>query len=147
MRTTMDRIRHSVCFEVFGLFLSVPLASWAFNIPVKHMGPFGVGMAIWAMVWNYIFNVSFDHIIVRMGRRLDDRPLGLRILHGTLFESGFIFTAIPAIMYLMHVGLLQAIMMEIGFAGFYLVYAIIYNWLYDLIFPIPMQTEPIQVRI
>ena len=143
MRTTADRVRHSICFEVFGLFLSVPLASWAFNMPMHNIGPFGVGMAIWAMLWNYIFNLSFDRIIVRMGRRLDDRPPSLRILHGILFESGFIFIAIPAIMYLMHVGFLQAVTMEFGFAMFYVIYAIFYNWAYDRIFPIPMQPEAV----
>ncbi len=145
MRSTADRIRHSVFFEVFGLFLSVPLASWAFNMPVHTMGPFGIGMAIWAMVWNYLFNLGFDRVILSLGRRLDDRPLGLRILHGTLFESGFIFTAIPAIMLLMHVGFMQAVMMEAGFAIFYLIYAIIYNWAYDRIFPIPLEPEPVQI--
>jgi uncharacterized membrane protein len=144
MRTTADRIRHTLCFEVFGLLLSVPLASWAFNMPVRHMGPFGIGMAVWAMVWNYIFNLGFDHTLVRLGRRLDDRPAWLRVLHGTLFESGFIFIAIPAIMYLMHVGFIRAVMMEIGFALFYLVYAIVYNWVYDRVFPIPMEEEPIR---
>ena len=36
-------------------------------------------------------------------------------------------------------GLLEALLLDLGFVLFYLVYAFIYNWSYDKVFPIPGQ--------
>ena len=33
-------------------------------------------------------------------------------------------------------------MMDLGFAGFYLVYAFVFNWAYDVVFPIPEPSLP-----
>ncbi|MFU8883570.1 MAG: chlorhexidine efflux transporter [Rhodobacterales bacterium] len=41
------------------------------------------------------------------------------------------------------VGLWAALIMDLAFAGFYLVYAFVFNRLYDLIFPIP---RPLQIQ-
>ena len=30
-------------------------------------------------------------------------------------------------------------MMDVAFALFYLIYAFIFNWIYDLVFPIPVE--------
>jgi uncharacterized membrane protein len=33
--------------------------------------------------------------------------------------------------------LLEALILDIGFAAFFIVYALIYNWVYDIVFPVP----------
>jgi uncharacterized membrane protein len=53
----------------------------------------------------------------------------------------------PLIAWYLGVSLLQAFMMDVSFALFYLVYAFVFNWAYDRIFPLPdWQTAPDGVR-
>ncbi|WP_299821072.1 chlorhexidine efflux transporter [uncultured Jannaschia sp.] len=39
MRSTSDRIRQAVSFELVGLLIAVPLFSWIFGHPLNEMGP------------------------------------------------------------------------------------------------------------
>ena len=61
MRSTKDRIRHAVSFEIIGLVLVTPLGAWAFDMNVQHIGVVAVVGATLATVWNYVYNLMFDH--------------------------------------------------------------------------------------
>ncbi len=39
MRTTRDRLRHAIGFELIGLLIAAPLASWVTGVGLNHMGP------------------------------------------------------------------------------------------------------------
>ncbi|HIF47897.1 chlorhexidine efflux transporter, partial [Candidatus Thioglobus sp.] len=42
LRTTQDRVRHAVLFELIGLAIMVPVGAYLFQLPVGHMGVLGV---------------------------------------------------------------------------------------------------------
>ena len=63
----------------------------------------------------------------------------MRVFHAVLFEGGLLVVLMPLIAWYLGVTLWQAFMMDLSFAAFYLIYAFIYNWAYDVIFPIPEQ--------
>ena len=42
MRTRNDRLRHAIGFELIGLLIAAPLASWATGIHLNHMGPLAI---------------------------------------------------------------------------------------------------------
>ncbi len=58
MRSTRDRIRHALLFEVIGLALIIPLGTALFGLHTSEMGVIGVGSAIAATVWNYVYNLA-----------------------------------------------------------------------------------------
>ena len=66
LRSFPDRIRHTVMFEVIGLALVIPGGAMLFNLPATHMGVIGVGSATVATLWNFVFNLGFDHTMLRM---------------------------------------------------------------------------------
>jgi uncharacterized membrane protein len=80
MRTTRDRIRHAISFELIGLALITPLGAWAFGMPVADIGVVGVGAATLATVWKYIYNLGFDAAMQRLtgGTR---KSIAVRISH------------------------------------------------------------------
>lgn len=47
--------------------------------------------------------------------------------------------ALPAMAWWLEISLLEALVLDLGFVVFYLVYAFVYNLLYDKVFPIPTQ--------
>ncbi|MEQ8707533.1 MAG: PACE efflux transporter [Rhodospirillales bacterium] len=140
MRNTGDRIRHAACFEIFGLITVTPLAAWAFDKPLFDIGLVAFVSAGIAAVWNYIYNLLFDHAMLRLIGAVA-KTVPVRVLHAVLFEGGLLIVLMPFIAWYLDVTLLYAFLVDISFAAFFLVYAFLYNWAYDIIFPIP-QSAP-----
>ncbi len=136
MRSAPDRIRHAVSFEIIALMLIVPLASWGYGRPGAEMGTVAVVSATVAMGWNYLYNLLFDRALLAMGKDLR-KTLPQRVLHAVLFEAGLLTVLAPYIAWQLSVGLAQAVLMDLSFSLFYVVYAFAFNWAYDLVFPIP----------
>jgi uncharacterized membrane protein len=108
------------------------------------MGDMGVLVVLGATAattWNYLFNLGFDHLL--QWRRGDVRKtLPLRVLHAVLFEATLLVLLLPIFAWWLEVSILTALVMEFSFAAFYLVYAFVFTWGYDTLFP-PQRTEPV----
>ena len=136
MRSFSDRIRHAVLFELIGIAIFTPAAAWLFNQPVTHMGVIGVVSATVATVWNFLFNLGFDHALIRFtGRVIKTMPI--RVAHAMLFEAGLIVLLIPFVAWYLGISLWAALMMDLSIVAFYLVYAFVFNIAYDRVFPVP----------
>ncbi len=136
MRTAADRIRHAVSFELIGLAILVPVGSWTFSMPAADIGIVGVVSATLATAWNYIYNLGFDHMLLRL-RGTTLKTLPMRVVHTVAFELGLLMILLPFVAWYLGIGLLQAFVMDIAFAAFYMVYAFVFNWTYDRLFPLP----------
>ncbi|WP_319541377.1 PACE efflux transporter [uncultured Pseudodesulfovibrio sp.] len=137
MRTQADRIRHTIMFEVIGLLTCVPLAAWILERDILKVGTMSMVISLTAMGCNYLFNIAFDHLLVKLGRRLNDRPPWLRCIHAVSFEASLLILTVPFVAWWLDLSLWAAFITDIGFAVFFLVYAYFYNWAYDAIFPMP----------
>ena len=138
MRSTPDRIRHAVSFEIVGLALVTPAGAWLFHVPFADIGVVTVIGATIATLWNYVYNLQFDRIM-RHIRGTTHKTLAIRVLHALAFEGGLLVITLPVIALYLQIDLWQALMMDVAFALFYLIYAFIFNWIYDLVFPIPVE--------
>jgi len=136
MRTTADRIRHTVGFELIGLLIFAPLASLVFGFALHQMGLVGAVASLIAAVWNYVYNIIFDRSMLRFTGQLK-KSVPIRVLHAILFEGGLLIVFLPSVAWYLNISLIDAFIMDIAVAGFYMVYALIYNWIYDWVFPIP----------
>lgn len=137
MRTTADRIRHSLLFELIGLVTCTPLASWILDKGLVQIGALSIVLSLTAMCVNYIYNLLFDLTLVRLGRPVNVRPTWMRMIHAMLFEASLLFFTIPAVAWWLDMTLLTAFLTDIGFTLFFLIYAFVYNWVYDVVFPMP----------
>lgn len=136
MRKPLDRIRHAVFFELIALLLVIPGGALLFGIGLKEMGVIGVGSAFIATAWNYVYNWGFDHALKRRTGTTLKTP-GQRVFHAVAFEAGLLLFLAPFIAWRLQVTLWEAVLMDVGLAAFYLVYAYAYNWAYDRLFPLP----------
>lgn len=135
MRTTGDRIRHTLGFELIGLIVFIPLASAFFGYELHLMGIMVLVASIVATLWNFAYNLVFDRVMLKIYDNTR-KTVAIRVLHALLFEAGLIALLLPAIVWYLSVSYWDAFMMDIGMAGFYLVYAFVYNACYDKVFPI-----------
>ncbi|MDN6298130.1 MAG: PACE efflux transporter [Halomonas sp.] len=142
MRTVKDRIRHAISFEILGILLVIPLGAWLFDKPMHDIGVVAVVSATIATCWNYLYNLGFDHAMQRL--RGDVRKtIPMRVFHALLFETGLLIVLLPFIAWYLGVSMIHAFQMDISFALFYVVYAFVFNWAYDVIFPVGAKPLPV----
>ena len=141
MRSPLDRLRQAVLFEVVALILVIPLGALAFGMPMHDAGVVGVAGASIATVWNLVYNHAFDVALRRLTGTARKSPAA-RVVHALLFEGGLLVVLMPFIAWYLEVSLWRALVMDVSLAAFYVVYAFVFTWLYDLLFPLPEWTPP-----
>lgn len=93
-----------------------------------------------AVCWNLLFTVVFEAWEARQTVR--GRSLRRRIAHAIGFEGGLILFLVPVIAWWLDVSLLNALLMDLGLAAFFLVYTFVFNWSFDLVFGLPASASP-----
>ncbi len=136
MRTPADRIRHALSFEIIALLIITPLGAWVFDHPLDQIGIVTVVSATIAMGFNYVYNWGFDHAMLRWRGTLT-KTVQIRIVHAILFEAGLFLILVPFIIWYLDAPFAQSAAMDLSFSAFYLIYAFCFNWLYDVVFPLP----------
>ena len=131
MRSRMDRLRHVLLFELFALAMTIPAGSALFGLHESAMGVIGIGSAITAMVWNYLYNLGFDRVIARL-YHTTHKTLRMRLVHTLVFEAGLQMALVPGIALYTHTSMVATLPLSLSLALFYLVYAFLFNVTYDL---------------
>jgi len=145
MRSTRDRIRHALSFEIIALLIVTPLGALFFDKPIEDIGVIAIGGATIATGWNYLYNLGFDHLMRRMTGGTQKSP-AIRVAHSILFELGLLIVLLPFVAWYLDISLWEALVMDIAFALFYVAYAFVFNWAYDRIFPLPEWKEQAEAR-
>lgn len=127
-----ERLFHSILFEALALVLFVPLAMFVTQKGAALMAGISITLSLIAMVWNYVFNLGYDRLF---GADRAARGIGERIAHGIGFEAGLIVFSIPVVMAALQEPFLTVLIMDLGAVLFFLVYAILFNWIYDKLRP------------
>ncbi|SDD29079.1 PACE efflux transporter [Paraburkholderia lycopersici] len=94
-----------------------------------------------AVGWNFVYNVLFERWEARQTKR--GRGVARRIAHAAGFEGGLIVFLVPMIALTLRVPLAEAFLMDIGLSVFFLVYAYLYNLIFDAVFGLPASALPV----
>lgn len=140
MRSPIDRLRHALSFELIALLLVVPLGALVFRMPMEDIGIVSVVSATIATLWNLGYNALFD-LALRRWRGTTLKTPAQRVAHAVLFELGLLVVLMPFIAWYLGLSLWQALVMDLSFAIFYMLYALAFNWAYDRLFPLPEWQE------
>ena len=128
VRTTAERVLHAVIFEVAAnVLVFIILVIWASVAPAQSALLTIVSSTL-AMGWNYLFNLIFDSVQLRTGFKKDWRR---RCLHAILFEAGLLLVLIPFAAWWLDITLPEALKLECGLVIFFLVYAYLFNLIWD----------------
>lgn len=123
-----ERVFHAVSFEAVALLCIVPAGALLSNQHASHLALIGVGLSLFTVVWNVVYNLLFDRIM-RDDRRY--RAARVRVLHAVGFEGSLVVVTVPVLSWVLQISLMQALVVEAGFLLFFFVYTIVFNWLYD----------------
>ncbi len=134
MRTSKDRIRQAVAFEIIGLLLVIPLGTLVFQYPIQEFGILGAIGASIATGWNYVYNLLFDRAL-KAYTGSTRKSLSARLTHALCFELGLMIVFLPIVSWWLNIGLVEALIVDVAFVAFYLVYTFVFTWCYDTLFP------------
>ncbi|RJX73735.1 PACE efflux transporter [Vibrio sinensis] len=129
---TKERIFHAMSFEAIALAIIIPTTALITGKAGGDLAIVGIGLSLFTVVWNYIYNVLFDRWF---GSNRSERSLALRIGHTFGFEGGLIFITVPAMAWFLNISILAALLLEAGFLVFFFFYATGFNWCYDKVQP------------
>jgi len=129
INTLFRRIVHALLFEICALIILVPLMSYGFNMDMFHFGALALILALCAMASNMIYNHGYEILERRYGWR---RTVGMRIWHTLGFEAFFMAIALPLTAWWLDISVLEALLLDLVFSVFFMLYAFCFNWVYDL---------------
>lgn len=127
---TKERVIHTLLFEAFALISMIVIGMFVMDEEMGTMSGLAVVISITAMTWNYVYNVAFDKAF---GEERITRTLMTRIWHGLGFEGGLVIFTLPLMMWWLDLDFMTALLLDLGAVIFFVVYAIVFNWLYDII--------------
>ncbi|RXZ32718.1 multidrug/biocide efflux PACE transporter [Oxalobacteraceae bacterium CAVE-383] len=129
-KTVAERLFHAVMFETIAIGLTGTALYLLMDRPLSQAGGLAIAMSSIAMLWNMIFNAAFDRAQMRMGFQ---RTVGVRVLHALMFEIGLTVALVPLAAWVLEISLLKALILDIGVLIFFLFYAFVFNWCYDIV--------------
>lgn len=127
--TFYERLFHSFLFEIGAMAIGAVAVLLAGDFSLEAAAGTGVAMSVMAMALNFLFDYVFDKFAT--GKR-EERSLKLRILHTVCFECTLLLFTIPVVAYLLDLSLWHAFLADIGLSLLIMLYALVFNWLYDI---------------
>jgi len=113
MRNTRDRLRHAIGFELIGLLIAAPLASWVTGVGLNHMGPLALFFSVLATVWNYVYNIGVDKLLLKYQGHTH-KSLWQRVAHTFGFEGGLLFVALPVMSWWLDISMMEALVLDLA---------------------------------
>lgn len=129
-KSRVERVLHALSFELIATLICAPVIALVMKKTLWDTGVLTLMFATIAMLWNMFFTWLFDRAQRRYGF---SRTLQIRLLHATAFELGLIVVLVPLAAWWLGISLLEAFLLDIGMTLFFLPYALIFNWAYDML--------------
>ncbi|MBX9756417.1 MAG: PACE efflux transporter [Pseudomonadaceae bacterium] len=138
MQGKQRKIVQALSYELLALVFIVPLAAWVFDSSLALSGLVAVVVSLLAMSWSLLFNSLFEAWEAR--QRRPQRTFKRRLLHALSFELGLLLFTVPVLAFGLDISWWQALLSDVALLLFFLVYALFFQWGFDLLFGPPAAT-------
>lgn len=129
------RVVYVGLYELFAIAITSAGLALGSGSSVERAGVAAVASTLIAVVWNVVYNAVFERWEARQTVR--GRSFRRRAAHAIGFELGFIIALVPLFAWWLHIGLWQALVLDIGLSVFFLVYTFVFNLGFDKVFGLP----------
>lgn len=143
LRTSRERIRQTLAFELGGLILVAPAHALATDSGMGGSTLLIAAVSLAALIWAPIYNTLFDRLEWHITRRSAcQRPVSLRLVHAVLHEASALIVTVPVIMTLTDYAPVEIATLNVVLSLFYAAYAWAFHFAYDSLRPVShMRTE------
>ena len=128
MRSTRERLLHTALFEAFAILIATPTVAWITDAPLGRAGLLSLLVSLGAMLANYVWTLIFDRLVPT--RR---RGLWLRAAQAVGLELIIAAFTVPLVLLLTDARIVQAIMLDLGGIGFFVLFGMAYNAAFDAV--------------
>ncbi|MBU0538543.1 MAG: PACE efflux transporter [Gammaproteobacteria bacterium] len=139
MSPTNRRVCQALLYEIGAVAMVTPILTFAFDADVSSTLPLSVVMATIALTWNYLFNALFERWEKK--QVVKGRSWQRRLVHGAGFEGGLVIVLVPLTAYWLNITIWQALIAEIGLLITFFFYAIVFTWVFDKVFGLPVSAQ------
>lgn len=144
MQGVKRRVVYVSLYELVAIILSALLLEWMTHAGANHSLGIAIAASAVAIVWNLVFNYGFERW--ENHNQHKGRSLMIRVLHAVGFEGGLLVFLVPLLAWWFDVGLLQALVMDLGLLAFFLFYTFTFNWVFDAVFGLPVSVTSANYR-
>lgn len=134
MQGVKRRLAYVTLYEGIAI-LTTTLAMVALGFDAGHAGAASVMVSAVAIVWNLAWNALFEAWEARQAT--GGRSMLRRIAHAVGFEGGLLVVLVPLMAWWLGIGLVAALVLDLGFLAFFLVYTFAFSLAFDTVFGLP----------
>jgi uncharacterized membrane protein len=138
MQGKQRKVVQAISYELLALVFIVPLAAWLFDNSLAVSGAVALLVSLLAVSWSMLFNTVFERWEAR--QRQPQRTFKRRMLQALGFELGLLLATVPLIAIGLNISWWQALLGDLGLMLFFLLYALFFQWGFDLLFGPPAAT-------
>ncbi|MCR5866606.1 MAG: PACE efflux transporter [Aquincola tertiaricarbonis] len=140
MQGIKRRIVFITLYELIAIAIVTGAVALIFGQGLGHSGALAVISSAIAVVWNLTFTHLFEMWEARQA--VKGRSLKRRVAHAIGFEGGLVALLVPAFAWWLDISLWEALVADLGFVLFFLVYTFVFNWGFDRVFGLPASAAP-----
>lgn len=140
MQGIKRRIVFITLYELIAIAIVTGAVALIFGQGLGHSGALAVISSAIAVVWNLTFTHLFEMWEAR--QPVKGRSLKRRVAHAIGFEGGLVALLVPAFAWWLDISLWEALVADLGFVLFFLVYTFVFNWGFDRVFGLPASAAP-----
>jgi uncharacterized membrane protein len=129
------KLLYVTVFEAFAIAICTVGFSLHSGKSLAHAGALSVVTSAIAVAWNLLFTNLFEAWEAR--QETGGRSIRRRVAHAVFFEAGLLLMLVPLTAAWLDISLPGALILNIGLAGFFLVYTFAFNWSFDRLFGLP----------
>lgn len=138
MQGKKRKVVQAISYEAVALVFIAPALAWVFGGGLALSGALALAVCLLAVAWNMVFNSLFEGW---EKRQCDPRrTVGRRVLHAVTFEVGLLVMTVPLLAWALGIGWWQALVTDFTLMLFFLLYAFVFQWGFDLLFGVPSAT-------
>lgn len=142
IRGGLDRLRYALLFEAILIILMGAALAVLSDRSIYDTGVLAAILSVIAVFVALVYNYLLDRVDAHFGRVPTERTTLGRIGHAVGLEITLVFTSLPAIMWWMGWGFMQALLFDVAAVAFIVIYTYIFTLVYDKVFPVPQGPPP-----
>lgn len=139
MQGLKRKLVYVISFEIIAITLSGTLLRLLSDSSLGYAGAAAVAASAIAISWNFVYNTLFEAWEARQARK--GRSVLRRAMHALGFEAGLVVMLVPLFAWVLGVGLLEALLLNLAMILFFLAYNFLFNLAFDRLFGLPLSAR------
>lgn len=145
MQGTPRKILQAILYEAGGVLFVAPALALTYEQGMGYSTLLSLVISAVALAWNMLFNGLFEWWERRQPSR--HRNWQRRLLHSLGFEGGLTLILTPVIGAWLGISLWLALVTNLGLFVFFFFYALVFQWVFDRVFDVPLSAQADQVSV